>query len=85
MGDVGGRHLGALFGVCNMVGLAGGAISQVFLGYYADAMKALGYEGRAQWDPAFTLYGAVLLTGGVLWLFMNPRQTVVPEDAKDVS
>lgn len=84
MADVGGRHLGALFGVCNMVGLAGGAISQVFLGSYADTMKALGYVGRAQWDPAFYLYGGVLMLGGVLWLFMNPRRTVVPEDATHV-
>jgi sugar phosphate permease len=82
MGDVGGRHLGALFGVCNMVGLAGGAISQLFLGSYADHMKSLGYEGRAQWDPAFYLYGGVLVLGGLLWLFMNPRHTVAPEDAE---
>ena len=60
MGDVGGRHLGALFGLCNMIGLAGGAISQVFLGSFADYMKDLGYEGRDQWDPAFYLYGGVL-------------------------
>ena len=82
MGDVGGRHLGALFGVCNMIGLAGGAVSQIFLGAFADHMKDLGYEGRAQWDPAFSIYGAVLMAGGLLWLFMNPRRTVVPEDAR---
>jgi MFS transporter, ACS family, glucarate transporter len=81
MGDVGGRHLGVLFGLCNMIGLSGGAISQVFLGYFADYMKGLGYLGRAQWDPAFYLYGAVLLVGGVLWLFINPRLAVVAEDA----
>jgi sugar phosphate permease len=80
MGDVGGRHLGALFGLCNMIGLAGGAVSQVFLGSFADYMKALGFEGRAQWDPAFYLYGGVLMLGGLLWLFINPRRTVVPAD-----
>src|SRR5262249_1638534 len=42
VGDIGGRHLGAVFGLCNMIGLAGGAISQVFLGSFADHMKALG-------------------------------------------
>ena len=84
MGDVGGRHLGALFGLCNMIGLAGGAISQVFLGWFADHMKGLGYTGRDQWDPAFIIYGGVLMLGGVLWLFINPRQTVVPEDAEHV-
>jgi sugar phosphate permease len=80
MGDVGGRHLGALFGLCNMIGLTGGAVSQVFLGSFADHMKGLGFEGRAQWDPAFYLYGGVLMLGGVLWLFINPRRPVVPAD-----
>jgi MFS transporter, ACS family, glucarate transporter len=84
MGDIGGRHLGALFGLCNMIGLAGGAISQVFLGSFADHMKALGFEGRAQWDPAFYLYGGVLMFGGLLWLFINPRRTVVPDDSDHV-
>jgi sugar phosphate permease len=78
MGDVGGRHLGALFGLCNMIGLSGGAVSQVFLGNFADHMKGLGFEGRAQWDPAFALYGGVLVAGGLLWLFVNPRRSVVP-------
>jgi sugar phosphate permease len=80
MGDVGGRHLGALFGLCNMIGLSGGAVSQVFLGQFTDHMKGLGYEGRAQWDPAFALYGGVLVVGGLLWLFVNPRRPVVPDD-----
>ena len=80
MGDVGGRHLGALFGLCNMIGLSGGAVSQVFLGNFADHMKGLGFEGRAQWDPAFALYGGVLVVGGLLWLFVNPRRPVVPDD-----
>jgi MFS transporter, ACS family, glucarate transporter len=78
MGDVGGRHLGALFGLCNMIGLSGGAISQLFLGQFADRMKALGFEGRAQWDPALPLYGGVLLAGGLLWLFVNPQRSVAP-------
>jgi sugar phosphate permease len=76
MGDVGGRHLGALFGLCNMIGLSGGAISQLFLGQFADQMRALGHEGRAQWDPAFPLYGGVLVAGGLLWLFVNPQRSV---------
>jgi len=84
MGDVGGRHLGALFGLCNMIGLAGGAVSQLFLGAFADHMKAAGFEGRTQWDPAFYLYGGVLMFGGVLWMFINPYRTVVPADAEHV-
>lgn len=83
MGDVGGRHLGAFFGLCNMIGLAGGLVSQVFLGRFADYMKDQGYIGRAQWDPAFSLYAAVLIAGGLCWLFINPRRPVVPADAAD--
>jgi sugar phosphate permease len=79
MGDVGGRHLGALFGLCNMVGLTGGGISQVFLGRFADLMKARGLVGRAQWDPAFPLYGGVLIAGGLLWLLIDPRRSVGSE------
>src|SRR5262245_6465463 len=82
MGDIGGRHLGALFGVCNMIGLTGGAVSQVFLGYFAEYRKSLGLVGRAQFDPAFFLYGGVLIFGGFLWLFMNPNRTVIPDDVE---
>jgi hypothetical protein len=78
MADIGGRHLGALFGVCNMVGLAGGGFSQLFLGYFVDYMAGLGFVDRARWDPAFYLYGGVLMFGGLLWLFVNPHRTVVP-------
>ncbi|MCS7046626.1 MAG: MFS transporter [Gemmataceae bacterium] len=81
MADVGGRHLGALFGLCNMIGLAGGAGSQLFLGFYVDYMEAQGYVGREQWDAAFFLYGSILLLGGVLWLFINPRRPVIAADA----
>jgi ACS family glucarate transporter-like MFS transporter len=79
MSDVGGRHLGALFGLCSMIGLSGGAISQLFLGRFADYMKGLGHTGRAQWDPAFPLYGGVLLAGGILWLFVNPQRSAAPD------
>ena len=41
----------------------------------------LATSGRAQWDPAFYLYGGVLMVGGMLWLFMDPKRTVVPADA----
>lgn len=78
--DVGGRHTGAIFGLCNMIGLAGGAISQIFLGQFVTYMATLGYSGRDQWDPAFYLYGAVLMLGGLLWLFVDPKRTVEPAD-----
>jgi MFS family permease len=81
MSDVGGRHLGAMFGLCNMVGLSGGAISQVFLGYYVEYNEGLQLTGRAAWDPAFQIYALVLICGGVLWLFIDPRKQVDPAHA----
>ncbi len=80
MGDVGGRHLGALFGLCNMVGVLGGLASQVGLGLFVDGMKELGYSGRAQWDPAFFLFSGVLLVGAICWLFIDADRPAVRED-----
>ena len=50
--QVSGRHLGALFGLMNMMGGVGSILSQLFVGSFADWRKSLGYTGRAQWDPA---------------------------------
>lgn len=82
MGDVGGRHLGALFGFCNMLGLAGGFASQVGLGIFVDHMKGLGLSGRAQWDPAFYLFGGLLLLGSACWLFLDAERPAVPDGAR---
>jgi nitrate/nitrite transporter NarK len=81
MGDIGGRHLGALFGLCNMIGIAGGTVSLVSLGYFVDFMERLGYTGRAQWDPAFYLFGGILLLGATCWLFIDAERPVVPPEA----
>jgi len=81
VGDIGGRHLGAVFGFGNMIGLTGGLISQVSLGIFVDIMKSLGYSGRAQWDPAFYLFGGLLLLGATCWLFNDPERPVVCDDA----
>jgi MFS family permease len=74
--QVSGRHVGALFGMMNMLGAVGGISSQVFLGRFADWMKSLGYTGRAQWDPGFYIYVVIALVGMVLWSLVNPEKTV---------
>jgi MFS family permease len=78
--QVSGRHLGALFGMMNMIGGAGAILSELFVGYLADWMKGLGYSGRAQWDPAMYAYVVVALVGLILWSLVNPEKTV--EDQK---
>lgn len=87
--DIAGRYTGALFGLCNMIGLTGGAISQAFLPRFVEYREKLVANGvieslskRDQWDPAFLIYAAVLLVGGFLWLTINPYQKiVVPDEA----
>jgi hypothetical protein len=68
-----GKHTGSLFGWMNMMGLMGAAISQGFVGVFADWRKSLGYVGREQWDPMFDVYVAVLLLGALSWLIYRKR------------
>jgi MFS family permease len=79
--QVSGRHLGALFGMMNMLGGFGAIISQIFFGSLADYMKGLGSTGRAQWDPAWYAYVLVALVGMTLWSLVNPEKTVEREKA----
>ncbi len=74
--QVSGRHLGALFGLMNMMGGLGRILSQQFVGRFADWRKSLGYTGRAQWDPSLYLYVVIALCGMVLWALINPEKTV---------
>lgn len=77
--DISGRHLGALFGLMNSLGGLGAIASQLFVGYFADWMKELGYSGRAQWDPIFYVYAVVLLAGAVGWLLIDASRPIAPE------
>ena len=74
--QVSGRHLGAIFGLMNMMGGLGRILSQQFVGTFADWRKSLGYTGRAQWDPSLYLYVVIALFGMVLWALINPEKTV---------
>jgi len=74
--QVSGRHLGALFGLMNMMGAVGGIASPIFFGSSADRLKSLGFSGRAQWDPALYVYVVVALVGMVFWSLVNPERTV---------
>jgi MFS family permease len=74
--QVSGRHLGALFGMMNMIGGVGRILSQVFMGSFADWRKSLGHYGRAQWDPGLYLYAVVAVAGVVCWSLINPEKTV---------
>ncbi|MGC8639782.1 MAG: MFS transporter [Isosphaeraceae bacterium] len=78
--QVSGRHVGALFGLMNMMGSVGRVLNEVFLGTFADMMKDRGYTGRAQWDPGLFVYVFLALIGVALWMRVDPRRTVEDED-----
>ena len=77
--DISGKHLGALFGLMNSMGVVGGFTSPIFLGSFADYRKRLGYTGRAQWDSAFYVYAGILLFGALCWLFVDSTKSAVEE------
>ena len=62
-----GRHVGALCGLMNGVGVIGALASQWFVGAVSDWRADAGYAGRAQWDPLFDVYVGVLILGAAAW------------------
>lgn len=81
--EISGKHLGALFGLMNSMGVPGAVSSQLLLGRFVDWLADEGYEARQQWDPAFYLYGGVLILGGLCWLWVDPYRPVVEEHPGD--
>ncbi len=78
--SISGRHLGALFGLMNSMGVVGAFLSPIFFGRFVDWREAHGFVHRAAWDPAFFVYAGILIAGGGCWLFVNPARSVVGED-----
>lgn len=76
-GEISGKHLGALFGLMNSMGVPGAYISTAFLGRFAEMMGGRGHVGRGQWDPAFYIYAGVLLLGACCYLKVDCRRSAV--------
>lgn len=68
---ISGRHVGALFGLMNSMGVVGGALAQYIPGALADSLKAQGYSGRDQWDPIFYINLGVLAAAGIMWSLLR--------------
>jgi MFS family permease len=64
---ISGKHVGALFGLMNSVGVFGAMSSQYLVGAMADWLGRQGYSGRDQWDPIFYINVGVLIVAGLLW------------------
>jgi MFS family permease len=75
--DISGKHLGALFGLMNSMGVPGAFVSELFFGASADWRGGRGFTGREQWDPAFYVYTVVLLTGALGWMFIDTTRSIV--------
>jgi MFS family permease len=75
--EISGPHVGAIWGLLNAMGVVGAYLSPIFMGVVVDHFARLGYVGRAQWDPAFYVYAALLLTGAAAWGFVDPNTSVV--------
>ena len=74
---ISGKHVGALFGLMNSVGVFGALSSQFLVGAMADRLGKLGHSGRIQWDPIFYVNIGVLTLAGILWT-MFVFKTVEP-------
>jgi MFS family permease len=82
--ELGGRHVGAVFGLVNSLGVPGAMASQYFFGACADWRGSQGFSGREQWDPALAVYVAVLLVGGVCWLFIDVSRPIDAQADADI-
>jgi len=82
--EVSGRHVGSLFGLMNGMGIFGAMGSQFFFGYFADWQAARGLTGRAQYDPAFYVFAAVLLLGALFWQFIDSSRAVRDDEPSAV-
>jgi sugar phosphate permease len=76
------KHVGALFGLMNMIGNGGAAILQTLFGHFVEIMKSWGYTGRARWDPGIYIYVAVALLGMALWSQIDPEKVVENETSE---
>lgn len=78
---ISGRHVGALFGLMNSVGVFGAMSSQFLVGAVADWLGAKGHSGRMQWDPMFYVDIGVLIVAGCLWSSFRLVTVEPPEPA----
>jgi sugar phosphate permease len=74
--ELGGRHLGAVFGLMNGLGTIGAMSSPYFFGAFRDWRAAEGFTGREQSDPAYFVYAAALIVAGGCWLLVDTSRPV---------
>lgn len=80
---VSGKHVGALFGLMNMMGIVGALASQFLVGAYITWRANSGLTGAAKWEGVFVVYVVVLSLAAAGWLIYKSR--VVEEDVGQAS
>jgi sugar phosphate permease len=71
--ELGGKHLGSVFGFMNGMGTFGAMGSQLFFGFFRQWRSAQGAQGRDAADPAFWVYFVVLLAAALGWTLLDVR------------
>jgi ACS family glucarate transporter-like MFS transporter len=66
--DMGGRHVGAVFGTMNTAGTLGSAAFPVVVPWVVQA--------TGSWDAALFLFAGTFLAAAVCWLLLDTRGTV---------
>lgn len=78
--DISGKHLGAMFGLLNSMGVPGAFSAQILTGLFVEHRKTQGFTGRGAWDPIYSYYVMILVLGAVLWLFVDATRSAVEFD-----
>lgn len=78
---ISGRHLGALFGLTNSMGVFGAMGSQFFIGAFVKWRGELGFTGRDQWDAVFVVMAGVLIVAAVCWAMFDEQQVEEPANS----
>lgn len=82
--EVTGKHVGALFGMMNMIGsLVGAFLNPIFIGQLTVWLQGRGLEGRAQWDPMFYVFSGVYVVGAIVWSFVDASKAIKDEEPSD--
>jgi sugar phosphate permease len=79
---ISGKHLGALAGLLNSMGVPGAFVSPLFVGAFVDWQGERGLTGREQWDPTFYAFVAALFLGACGWLFIDASRSIVQPPEK---
>jgi MFS transporter, ACS family, glucarate transporter len=72
--DVGRKYAGVVTGCMNTVGNIAGAIAPLVVGYAIKKWES--------WSAPFYVMAAVFLFGAAMWLFVDPRKSVLLENGR---